>query len=145
MKRRSMIVASLLVLATLGSATAQDAKPYKEGPVREVSYIKIKPGQFLNYMKFLDGPYKANMEAMKKAGLVTSYNVYSASPRTPQDPDIILAVTIPNMATLDKTDEADAIMAKSLGSMDQREKAAADRESMREVLGTQLLRELVLK
>ncbi|RDI96911.1 hypothetical protein DVT68_19500 [Dyella solisilvae] len=133
------------MLAILGPATAQEARPYKEGPVREVTFVRIKPGQFNNYMKFLDGPYKANMEAMKKAGLITGYTVYRAQPRTPQDADLVLAVTFANMAALDRSDETDAVMAKTMGSMDQREKGAMDRESMREILGTQLLRELDLK
>ncbi len=140
-----MLIASLLMFAFLGTAIAQDAKPYKDGPVRQVSFVKVKPGQFNNYMKYLDGPYKSTMEAMKKAGLITGYAVYETRARTPQDPDIVLAVTYANMAALDRTDEADAVMTKAVGTQDQRDKAATDRESMRELIGSQLMRELILK
>jgi hypothetical protein len=57
----------------------------------------------------------------------------------------ILAVTVPNMAALDKTDEGDAVAAKVMGTDDTQNKAAIDRESLREVLGGELIRELVLK
>lgn len=145
MKRVVMLFASLVLFAVMGSTFAQDAKPYREGAVREVSFIKIKPGQFNNYMKYLDGPYKATMEASKKAGLITDYSVYQARARTPQDANLILTVTYPNMAALDRTDEADAIRAKVMGSLAAQDKAAMDRESMRELIGSQLIRELVLK
>lgn len=145
MKRITMLLVSVLMFAVMGSVFAQDAKPYKEGKVLQVSFIKIKPGQFNNYMKYLDGPYKANMEAMKQAGLISGYAVYRSQPRSPQDADLILTVAYPNMAALDRSDEADAISTKLMGPMATRDKASIDRESMRELLGSELTRELVLK
>ncbi len=145
MKRITLLFMSLLIFATVGSVYAQDAKAYKEGHVTRVSFVKVKPGQFNNYMKYLDGPYKAQMEALKKAGLITTYAIYSEEARTPQDADLVLTITYPNMAALDRTDEADAIATKTLGSMDQRDKASMDRESMRELQGSLLTRELILK
>lgn len=145
MKRIAMLLASLMLFAVFGSAFAQETKPYREGPVREVNFIRVKPGQFNNYLKYLDGPYKTAMEAARKAGLITGYSVYEARPRSPQDANLILTVTYPNMAALDRTDEADAIRAKVMGSLDAQDKATMDRESMRELIGSQLIRELVLK
>jgi len=124
---------------------AQDAKPYKEGPVTELSYIKIKPGRFDDYMKFLDTTYKTLMEANKKAGLITGYAVYATQARSPQEPDLILAITYPNMAALDKIEEAEAIAAKLIGPNEVQNKATIERGPMREVLGSQLVRELILK
>jgi hypothetical protein len=111
----------------------------------EVSFVKTKPGKFEAYMQYLDTTYKQIMEASKKAGLIVDYAVYSASPRSPQDPDIILTVVYANMAALDKSDEAEAVAEKIAGSMDAQSKAAIDRESLREVLGSELTRQLILK
>jgi len=144
-KRMTILITSLLMFAVMGSVFAQDTKPYKEGGVTRVSFIKIKPGQFQNYMKYLDGPYKSQMAALTKAGLITSYAVYSSEARSPQDADVILTISYPNMAALDRTDEADAIATKVLGPMSTRDKASMDRESMRTLLGSQLTRELILK
>ena len=145
MKRLSFLCLAIPMLAFTTGVLADDAKAYKNGPVTNVSYIRTKPGQFDAYMKWLDGPYKKNMEAQKKAGLVTGYTVYSTQPRTAQDPDLILTVIYPNMAALDKTDESDAVAAKVLGSNDEQDKATIDRGSMREVLGGRLMREMILK
>lgn len=145
MKTFASMMLGLALCSALGIAGAQESKPYKEGTVTEVSYIKIKPGKFDDYMMFLDTRYKALMEASIKAGLIVRYGVYSAQARSPQDPDLILTVTYANMAALDKIDEGDAVAAKVLGSTDMQNKATIDREVMREVMGSQLIRELVLK
>ena len=141
---------AILCMAALGfsfatSALAQDSKYYKDGPVTNVSFIKIKPGQMDNYMKWLDGPWKKLMEAQKQAGLITAYAVYGSQARNPHEADVILSITFPNMAALDKSDEADAIATKVMGSDAQQNKEVVDRGAMREVLGSQLMRELILK
>jgi hypothetical protein len=144
MKKICMAAIGLALLAAVTSASAQ-TKPYKEGQVTEISYIKVKPGKFDEYMAFLSTKYKELMEANKKAGLIVSYNIYGMRARTPQDPDLMLTVTYQNMAALDKVDEGDAVAAKVVGTPAVQSKQFAERESMREVLGSQLVQELVLK
>jgi len=145
MNSRKYLLLGLVVFGIAADAGAQDTKVYKEGPVTELSYIKIKPGRFDDYMKFLDTTYKQLLEANKKEGLITSYAVYGSQARTPQEPDLILAVTYPNMAALDKIEEAEAIARRLVGPIEVQNKAAIERGPMREVLGSQLIRELILK
>ena len=139
----------LLFLATLfavcNTAYADDVKYYKDGPVSEVTYVKTKLGHFDDYVKFLDLKYKKEMEAYKKAGLILGYSVYGASPRKPSDPDLILVVTYPNMATLDKSEQFESIGKQVSGSMDQQNKETIDRNEWRDILGSELVRELILK
>jgi hypothetical protein len=139
------VLFSFLLASFAAAGLAQDVKTYKEGPVTELSYIKIKPGKFDEYMKYLGTSYRALLEANKKAGLITGYAVYSTQARSPQEPDLILAVTYANMAALDKIDEAESVAAKLLGPSSVQNKEYAARESMREVLGGQLVRELTFK
>jgi hypothetical protein len=73
------------------------------------------------------------------------FHPLSTNARTPQEPDLILSITYPNMAALDKIEEGEAIAAKVIGSNDVQNKAVIERSSMREVLGSQLIRELILK
>ena len=145
MKIIKMLLAALTLFGLIASATAQDTKAYKEGPITQLSYIKIKPGKFDAYMKFLAGDYKKLMEAYIKAGLVTRYGVYSARAKTPHEADIILTVTSPNFAALDKVDELDAIAAKLIGPADAQAKASADRGAMRDILGSEIVQEMILK
>ena len=145
MKNYAASVLGLIFFIVMSGAVAQDSKYYKDGPVTNVSYIKIRPGKFDDYMAFLGTTYKGLMEANKKAGLILSYNIYSASPRNQNEPDLILTTTYANMAALDKSDEADAVASKVLGEPASRNKKTIDRGVMRDVLGSELIRELVLK
>lgn len=140
---RALMASALLVG---GVAVAQE-HPYTEGQVVEVTSVKVKDGQFENYMKFLDGPYKASMEAAKKAGLVTDYGVYGAEPHNPNEADLYLVVSYPNMAVFDGMQaKMDAITQKATGlDVAQAQKASGERsESMRTILGSEQLRELKL-
>ena len=145
MRFAKILLIGVALCGLTATAQAQSTKVYKEGPVIELSYIKIKPGRFDDYMKFLDTTYKTLMEANKKEGLIIGYAVYSTNARTPQEPDLILSITYPNMAALDKIEEGDAIAAKLIGPNDVQNKAVIERGPMREVLGSQLMRELILK
>ena len=142
-------VGTLLAAALLGwgGAVAAQEHAYTEGQVVEVTSVKVQDGQFDNYLKFLDGPYKATMDAAKKAGLVTDYGVYGAEPHNPQEADLYLVVFYPNMAVFDGMQaKMDAIAAKATGmNVAQSQEASGKRsQTMRTILGTEQLRELKL-
>jgi len=147
MNKRTLLVAAclLLGLGTTSATIAQDTRAYKEGNVVELSFIKVKPGKFNEYMAYLAGPYKKVMEENKKAGLIVSWAIYGNRARNPQDPDLYLTVTYPNWAALDRVEEAMAISARVSGSLSQQDKAFADRSTMRESIGGNVLQEYILK
>lgn len=145
MKILKLFLAVLTLSGLVATASAQASKAYKEGPVTQISYIKIKPGKFDAYMKYLAGDYKKLMEAYIKAGLVTRYGVFSARAKTPHDADVILTVTSANYASLDKVDERDAIASKLVGNSDAQAKGSIDRGAMRDLLGSELVQEIILK
>ena len=135
-----------LSMSAISSALADDSKSYTEGTVTEVTSIRTKPGMFDAYMKWLDTTAKQLREDEKKAGLIVDYAVYGAQPRSPHDPDIYLTITYKNMAALDGlSDRVEPILKKIWATRDAAAKAEVDRESMREILGTQLIRRLDLK
>ncbi len=146
--RRSMIIvlAALALFAGASASLAQETRPYSEGRVVNVSYIKVKPGQFDAYMKYLATTYKQLMEEQKKAGLIVEYAVYGAQARSPQDPDLVLTTTYANWAAFDGLEaKMDAMLAKAFGTREKANQGQIDREKMREVLGEENLQELVLK
>jgi hypothetical protein len=138
-------IAALSITLGLAMAAVADEKPYKEGPVTDVAWIRVKDGKLLDYMAHLNGPYKQEMEALKKAGLVTEYRIFQVMPRRPEDPNLILTVTYPNYGALDHHADFDAITTKLQGSLKQADSSYGARESVREVLGSELIQELILK
>jgi hypothetical protein len=143
---RFRVFATVLLWIVAVTAGAQE-RSYTEGPVLAVTSVKVMDGQFENYMKFLDGTYKASMEAAKKAGLILDYGVYSAAPRRAEDADLYLVVSYPNMAMLDGIDDKmDPIQAKvTKMNLMERDEASGKRMVMRTIMGTELIRELKLK
>ena len=133
------------ILAILPAVAMAEERPYEPGPVTQVSYVRVKDGHYDDYMRHLGGMYRKQLDALKKAGLITDYKVYSSNPRSPSDANVILTVTYPNMAAFDRGKEFDAIGQQVAGSFTQQDKAFAERGTMREVIGTELVREVILK
>ena len=144
--RRLPILWALLLCVLSFPLSAQD-RSYTEGPVMEVTAVKIKDGQFDNYMKHLQTQYKRVMDAQKDAGIILGYTIYAADPRRPEDPDLYLTVVYPNMAAFDGLrDRSEAVSSKVTGQNTvQANTAFADHGKMRQILGSQLIRELKLK
>jgi hypothetical protein len=136
-------VAALVTFS--GPASAAD-RPYTEGTVSNVSSIHTEPGMFDDYMAYIAGTYKPMMEAQKAAGIIVDYQVYTTTPRGPEDPDIYLVTVYRNMAALDDLrDRVEPIQQKLLGDMAQRQAATVARGKLRTLVGSQLLRKLELK
>ena len=134
--------ASLLSL----NARAQDARQYTDGPVTEVAYIHVEYGHFEEYMDWVTSTWKPTMEATKKAGLIIDYKVFKLTPKSPDQANIYLWITFKNAAAaLDKGIELDAVAAKVIGSTEFQNKARVARTEYRKVLGTEYIRELILK
>ncbi len=86
------------------------------------------------------------MEAMKKAGLIIDYKVVRATPKTPDQPNIILMITFKDgAAALDKGVEQEEVAKKVIGSTEFQNKARVGRNQYRKVLGIEYVRELILK
>ena len=144
--KRMLLAATLACAFSASALAADDGRAYKEGPVTDITYVKTKPGQFDNYMKWLDTVFKPENEALMKAKVIIGYKVYGNQARDPHDADLILAITYANMAAMDNLNEkTDAISEKFEGDLAKQNQGFADRGSMREILGGRLIRELILK
>ena len=146
MNRLHASLLCLLLAVAAGPASAQE-RPYTDGPVVVVSAVKIVDGQFENYMAFLNGTWRPMMQASKDAGIVSDFHVYSAQAHNPNEADLYLVTSYPNMAALDDIDaKTDPIMAKvTKMNYKQADEASGKRTVMRTLLGAEMLRELVFK
>jgi hypothetical protein len=127
-------------------ARAQDVRQYADGPVIELDYLRVEYGHFEEYIDWLTSTWKPTMEAAKKAGLIIDYKAVRATPKTPDQPNIFLMITYKNMsAALDKDVELEEVAKKVIGSTEVQNKARVGRNQYRTVLGTEYVREIVLK
>jgi hypothetical protein len=146
------IILSLCLATSLVSLSAraqdahhQDERQYTEGPVTEVAYIHVEYGHFEEYIDWLNSTWKPTMEATKKAGIIIDYKVFKLTPKTPDQPNFYLWITYPNMAALDRSAEEEEVAKKVIGSTEFQNKARVARTEYRKVLGTEDIREIILK
>lgn len=148
---RTIILSMCLAASSLSlNASAQNARAFTDGPVTEVDYIRVEYGHFDEYIDWINSKWKPTMEASKKAGLIVDYKVFRASPKSPDQPNILLWITFKNMAAYagdigDKAVEFDAVAEKVICSAECQNKARVGRNQYRKVLGIELIRELILQ
>jgi hypothetical protein len=142
----SFLFIGLAVSSLSLNARAQDVRQYTEGPVTEEDYIAVEYGHFEEYIDWLNSTWKPTMEAMKKAGLIIDYKVFRLTPKSADQPNVILWITFKNgAAALDKGVELEDVAKKVIGSTELQNKARVARTQYRKALGTELIREIILK
>jgi hypothetical protein len=127
------------------SAGAKDERQYTDGPVTEEDLVQVEYGHFEEYIDWLNSTWKPTMEAFKKAGLIIDYKVFRLTPKSPDQPNIILWITYKNMAALDKGVELEEVAKKVICNTECQNKARVVRNGYRKVLGNEFIRELILK
>ena len=146
MKKSVLILCAAIIAVSTSVTRAQEDHAYTQGSVTIVSFVRTEPGMFDEYLRYLSNTYKKLMEESKKQGIVSDYAIYQATPRGPQDADVILTVTYKNMAALDSVQaRTDPIVKEIFGSLPKAASASADREKLRKQLGSQIVRQLILK
>jgi hypothetical protein len=145
-KKLQIAALAALSLGISSLCSAQSDAPFTEGPVWNITMVKVKPGMGDEYLKGLTKTFKGSLEEAKKQNLVLDYKILLGNAATPQDFDILLMVESKNMAALDNGREKfDPIARKTIGTVEEQEQTATKRLDIREIMGDKLMREVTLK
>ena len=148
MKIKSMLVGSLAVALLIVSISvyAQVNRPYHNGSVWSIAFIRIKPGMDTAYMNYLASSWKAEQEAQKKDGNIVSYKVLSVEGHTAAEFNLMLMTEYKNLATMEANeDKSEAVAQRVVGNDEKQMQGYKDRLEIREVLGDRLAREVILE
>jgi hypothetical protein len=146
MKKPTLLLLAAILTISASVTRAQEEHAYTQGPVVIVSFVRTEPGMYEEYLRYLDSTYKHLLDEYKKQGVILDYGVYAARPRDPQDADLILTVTYKNMAAFDDLQaRTDPLVKQVFGSLNKAASASVDRGKMRKEIGSQELRQLILK
>jgi hypothetical protein len=142
---RAALVLSLTIAAASGLEAQERA--YKQGAVINVTEVRTMPGQYDNYLNYIFGDYAKLMEAQKKAGVILDWSVYSSQPRSRDEADLVLVTVYSDMAALDGLeDRTDPIVQQVMNlNRGQAAQASVTRESLRTLIGSNTLRQLIAK
>jgi hypothetical protein len=139
-------VTAALSLGIVAAAAHADGRNWNDGPVINVTAVRTVDGHFDDYMQWLSTTFKKQEEAAKKAGVILSYDILVASPRTEKDPDIYIVIRYKNWAALDGIGgKLDAISAQIEGSVDKANQSQAGRAKIRTILGSETMQVADLK
>jgi hypothetical protein len=148
MKTRRIAVGSIalvLVIAAI-SVFAQINRPYHNGSVWGIGFIRIKPGMDTAYMNYVAGEWKAEQEAQKKDGNILSYKVLSVEGHTTTEFNLMLMTEYKSLAAMEASEEkAEAVAQKVVGNDAKQIQGYNDRSAIREVVGDRLAREVILE
>jgi hypothetical protein len=149
MKNKTRILISSLVVLILTLSVvivAQVSRPYRNGTVWDVAFIKMKPGMETAYLNYIATDWKRNQEASKKDGLILSYKVLTTEAHGSTDWNIMLMTEYKDMATMEANEaKADALLQKVIGDDQKQMQGYRERLEIREVMGNRLAREIILE
>src|SRR5271166_1345151 len=97
----AVLAFAAMLLPTFSLAQSMPVRPYHDGPVWDITFVKAKPGVGLKYMEYLATDWKTEQEALKKAGLILNYMVIETESHGPTDFDIMLMVEFKDLATME--------------------------------------------
>ena len=136
---------SLLCVASFaaGAAWAAD-RPYTQGSVWTVTFVRVKPGMSSQYLGDLHS--KQVMDEARKQQLIASYKILGGNPGNREDWDLMLLVESKNWAAFDGADgKFDAIVEKLVGPEEKQVEMMVKLSDVRETLGTRNLQEIIFK
>jgi hypothetical protein len=148
MKRNRTLVGLIIALVLTSSvvAFAQVSRPYRNGSVWNVSFIRMKPGMESAYLSYIATDWKKEQEELKKAGLIVSYKVLTSEPHNPGDFNIMLMTEYKDLATMEANEsKEDALAQQVVGDDEKQREGYRKRLEIREVMGGRLAREIVLE
>jgi hypothetical protein len=138
-------IAMGLVAALAGPAMAQE-KPWKDGTVWNVTFVKTKAGMGDIYLRDLAANWKRLMDAAQKEGLIVSYRILGGSAANRDDWDLMLLTEAKNWASFDNaTAKWDALSAKVIGPEDKQQQMVIKRVDVREIVGEKVMQEIIFK
>lgn len=148
MKLKRILVGSLVALVLTLSVVvfAQVNRPYRNGTVWSIGFIKMKPGMETAYLTYVAGDWKREQDALKKDGQIISYKILQTEAHGSTDWNLMLLTEYKDLATYEKNQEkADALLQTVIGNDEKQRQGYRERLEIREVLADRLAREIVLE
>ena len=147
MKYKRILVGSIIgfVLLFCISVVAQVSRPYRNGSVWSIGFIRMKPGMETAYLNYVATDWKREQEALKKEGLILSYKVLQTEAHGATDWNLMLLTEYKDLATMEANEaKEDALYQRTIGPDEKQRQGYRERLEIREVMAGRLAREIIL-
>jgi hypothetical protein len=143
--QRMTVLVSFASLLTSAPAWSQE-RPYREGSVWVVSFVKTKNGLADDYLREVIPARKKLMDEAQKQGLIVSQRILSGISSNREDWDIMFLDEYKNWAAFDGlTAKFDAVLKKVVGDEAAQTQLMVKRIDVRELVGDKVMQELIPK
>jgi hypothetical protein len=144
-------IAAATVAATL-AVSANAAEQFKDytisKEVSNVTFVKVNPGKFDDYLEGLRQTWLSGCEIGKKLGTVVSCSIWASETMRNQDFNMILVMTFPSGANSDPNEEMNNKFMEEMRAKlaeDKRDKIVEGYAEMRSFFGEQNFRQVKFK
>lgn len=147
MKTKRLLIAALAASLLLLAVTVytQVRRPYHDGSVWTINFIRMKPGMETAYLNYVATDWKREQEELKKDGQILSYKVLTVEGHNPTDFNIMLMSEYKDLATMEANEQkAESVLQRVVGNDDKQRQGYRERLEIREIMGERLAREIVL-
>src|SRR5436853_7112589 len=146
MRNRAMLVVCLVVATVALAAYAQMVnRPYHNGSVWNLTFVRIKPGMDAAYLGYLSNNWKREQETAKQDGLILSYKILGTESHGSNDWNLLLMVEYKDLATMEANEpKTEAHGQRLFGTDQQQQQGYRERADIRETVGDRLAREVIL-
>jgi len=142
--KKALLAGGIAAAVTIPVA-AQVHKYYTNGTMWTVTMIKIAPGMDQMYLQYLGSQFKKSEDAQVKAGFEKSYKIL----RTMDDGgawNMLILREYASLASMEANEDKSDALAEQINGTDQTQmQGYQDRSKYREVVGTKVMREFLLK
>ena len=136
-----------ILLFLIGNiVVAQVTRPYQNGSVWDITFVKVKAGMETSYFTHIATVWKGIREYEIKEGIILSYKVLLTEAHGTSDWNLMVMREFKNLAALEAYQaKADSIEQKLVGNDQKIIQGYKDRLEIREITGGRLAREIVLQ
>ncbi len=147
LNKRTLAFSLVALMLTLSVVVfAQVNRPYRNGTIWNIGFIRMKPGMDTAYLNYIAGDWKREQEALKKDGQIVSYKVLQTEAHGSTDWNLMLMTEYRDLATYEKNlEKADALLQTVIGDDEKQRQGYRERLEIREVLQDRMAREIVLE
>lgn len=146
MRLTGTLAALVTATALCAPAGAAQTAPYAEGSVWNLTFIRVKPAMGDEYLNNLRATVARNFAEAQRQGLVLSWKLLRSPAGDRDDWDVMIMAEYRNMAALDGLRERSEPIARKIGGTPEaRQARAVAMGELREILGSRLARELILR
>ena len=146
MKNRVFLVLALSTAVVAAAPAIAQRSAYDFGNYTEISQIRTLPGQFENYVDYLNTKWKAQQAFAKSKGWILNYKILGRQYGPASEADLLLVTEFKDWpSTAEGKRRQDEMVAMMKQDEHQMEAASGQRGPMRTQLGQMLFQEIVLK